>query len=212
MPRPISFYRWYRGKVWHVGFSDDAAAACGKERPADAETVGERAPVNARVCGDCVAMALHLYALAQAGQLGDPRTPERGLIGVPGAPLPEVDQCICGHPPGDHDGGWCEWPECACSSGSPSRVLSVVGDDGVVDAEIYCGSCDHVEHIGPCTLVEGNRITEPCDCYVTDEWPCGACGHPNLDHDCDDETCTVTNDDPRVEWAECPCRGLKRAG
>lgn len=175
MPRPVSFYRWYRGKVWHVGFTDDALAACGKERPADAETVGERAPVNARVCGDCVATSLHLYALAQAGQIGDPRTPERGLIGVPGAPLPEID-------------------------------------DGVVDAEVYCGSCDHVEHIGPCTLVEGNRITKPCDCYVTGEWRCGSCGHPNLDHDCDDGTCTVTNDDPGVSWGTCPCRGLKRAG
>lgn len=45
-----------------------------------------------------------------------------------------------------------------------------------------------------------------------DEWPCGRCGHANLDHDCDDGTCTVTNDDPGVDWGECPCRGLKRAG
>lgn len=94
MSRPVSWYRRFRGKVWHVGFTDDALAACGKERPADAETVGERAPVNARVCGDCVAMALHLYALAQAAQMGDPRTPERGLIGVPGAPLPEIDGVV----------------------------------------------------------------------------------------------------------------------
>lgn len=111
MSRPVSFYRWYRGKVWHVGFAQDAAA-CGSERPTDAETVGERAPVNARVCGDCVAMALHLYALAQAAQMGDPRTPERGLIGVPGVPLPEVDDvvdvevyCYCDHP--DHGVGPC---------------------------------------------------------------------------------------------------------
>ena len=68
MPRPVSFYRWYRGKVWHVGFAQDAAA-CGSERPTDAETVGERAPVNARVCDGCVSMALHLYALAQAAQM-----------------------------------------------------------------------------------------------------------------------------------------------
>lgn len=172
MPRPVSWFRRFRGKVWHVSFTDDALATCGKARPADAEYVGERAPVNARVCGDCVSMALHLYALAQAAQMGDPRTPERGLIGVP---LPEVG-------------------------------------DGVIDAEIYCGSCDHVEHIGPCTLVEGSRITKPCDCYVTGEWPCGSCGHPNLDHDCDDGTCTVTNDNPGVSWGTCPCRGLKRAG
>lgn len=26
------------------------------------------------------------------------------------------------------------------------------------------------------------------------EWPCGSCGHPNLDHDCDDGTCTVSSD------------------
>lgn len=174
MARPITWWRLYRGKVWHVGWAGDAAA-CGTEPGTTAEYVGERAPVNARVCGDCVATALHLYALAQAAQMGDPRTPERGLIGVPGAPLPEID-------------------------------------DGVVDAEIYCGSCDHVEHIGPCTLVESNRITKPCDCYVTGEWPCGSCGHPNLDHDCDDGTCTVTNDDPGVSWGTCPCRGLKRAG
>ena len=166
MVRPITWYRLFRGKVWHVGFASDAAA-CGSERPADAETVGEWAPVNARVCGDCVSMALHMYALAQAGQMGDPRTPERGLIGVPGVPLPEAD-------------------------------------DDVVDAEIYCGSCDHVEHIGPCTLAEGNRITKPCDCYVTDEWPC-ECGHSNLDHDVDGiQWCRATG--------ECLCPGLTRAG
>ena len=77
-------------------------------------------------------------------------------------------------------------------------------DDGVVDAEIYCGSCDHVEHIGPCTLVEGSRITKPCDCYATDEWLCG-CGHSNLDHDVDDmQWCRATG--------ECLCPGLTRAG
>ena len=73
MSRPVSWFRLFRGKVWHVGFAQDAAA-CGSERPADAETVGERAPVNARVCGDCVASALHLYGLAQAAQMADPRT------------------------------------------------------------------------------------------------------------------------------------------
>ena len=73
MPRPVSWFRLYRGKVWHVGFAQDAAA-CGSGRPAGAETVGERAPVNARVCGDCVASALHLYGLAQAAQMADPRT------------------------------------------------------------------------------------------------------------------------------------------
>lgn len=126
MPRPVSFYRWYRGKVWHVGFAQDAAA-CGSERPTDAETVGERAPVNARVCGDCVATALHLYALAQAAQMGDPRTPERGLIGVPGAPLPEAD--------------------------------------GVVDAEIHCGSCGHPEHDGLCLAIRDEPIGL-CPCGV----------------------------------------------
>ncbi len=102
MPRPVSWFRWYRGRVWHVGFAQDAAA-CGSERPTDAETVGERAPVNARVCGDCVATALHLYALAQAAQMGDPRTPERGLIGVPGVPLPEVDDGVIDAEPNSMD-------------------------------------------------------------------------------------------------------------
>ena len=72
MPNPVSWFRWYRGKVWHVGFAQDAAA-CGSERPVDAEAVGERAPANARVCGDCVTASLHLYSLAQSAQMGDPR-------------------------------------------------------------------------------------------------------------------------------------------
>ncbi len=72
MPRPVQFWRLYRGKVWHLGWAGDAAA-CGTEPGQSAEYVGERAPVNARVCGDCVSMALHLYALAQAAQMGDPR-------------------------------------------------------------------------------------------------------------------------------------------
>lgn len=139
MARPVTWWRLYRGKVWHVGWAGDAAA-CGTEPGKAAEYVGERAPVNARVCGDCVSMALHLYALAQAGQMGDPRTPERGLIGVPGAPLPEVGEesqtvdlvaalrasveaarerrmasevaewlCECGHSNLDHDVDGMQW-------------------------------------------------------------------------------------------------------
>ena len=41
--------------------------------------------------------------------------------------------------------------------------------------------------------------------------PCSACGHPDLDHDVDDGRCTITSDDPNVEWAECPCTGLELA-
>lgn len=63
--------------------------------------------------------------------------------------------------------------------GSPVTE-SDTDDDGVVDAEI-----------------------------VDDEWPCGVCGHPNLDHDVDTAQCTVTDDSPDAEWAECPCRGLQ---
>ena len=43
-------------------------------------------------------------------------------------------------------------------------------------------------------------------------WPCGNCGHANLDHDYDGGSCTVTSDDPGVEWAECPCPTLTPAG
>lgn len=136
MSRPVSWYRLFRGKVWHAGFAQDAAA-CGSERPADAETVGERAPVNARVCGDCVASTLHLYALAQSAQMGDPRSGKR---------------------PKD----------------IPAEVtLPKVGDD---------------------------------------EWPCGQCGHPNLDHDVDDGTCTVQDTDDDLSDDPCSCRGITRAG
>ena len=138
MSRPISFYRWYRGKVWHVGFAQDAAA-CGSERPADAETVGGRAPANARVCGDCVTASLHLYSLAQSAQMADPRNRK-----YPAPPPAE---------PTDEE-------------------LALLGFD----------------------------------------WPCGNCGHSSLDHDCDDGSCTVTSDDPAVEWAECPCPTLTPAG
>ena len=43
MPRPITWWRLYRGKVWHVGWAGDAAA-CGKEPAGSPEAVGERAP------------------------------------------------------------------------------------------------------------------------------------------------------------------------
>ena len=132
MPRPVSWFRWYRGRVWHVGFAQDAAA-CGSERPADAEAVGERAPANARVCGDCVTAALHLYSLAQSAQMGDPRHPRNRKF-----PAPPV----------------------------------LLGFD----------------------------------------WPCGNCGHSSLDHDYDGGSCTVTSDDPAVEWAECPCPTLTPEG
>lgn len=76
------------------------------------------------------------------------------------------------------------------------------------------------------TLLDGNVIDDVIDAEIVedyddpaelpapgdDEWPCGRCGHSNLDHDCDDGTCTVTSDDPGTDWGECPCRGLTRAG
>ena len=152
MARPASWYRLFRGKVWHLGFADDTLAACGSERPTDAETVGERAPVNARVCGDCVATALHLYALAQAAQMGDPRTPERGLIGVPGVPLPEVDDgvidaeivecCDCDNP--EHKSICCD---CQPAEGEPEEWLCKCGHSNLdhdVDDMQWCratGEC-----------------------------------------------------------------------
>ena len=141
MSRPISWYRLFRGKVWHVGFAQDAAA-CGSERPADAETVGGRAPANARVCGDCVTASLHLYSLAQSAQMADPRHPRNRKYPAP--------------PPAE----------------PTDEELALLGLD----------------------------------------WPCGNCGHSSLDHDCDDGSCTVTSDDPAVEWAECPCPTLTPAG
>lgn len=151
MSRPVSWYRLFRGKVWHVGFAQDAAA-CGSERPADAETVGERAPVNARVCGDCVASALHLYSMAEAGRMGDPRTPK-----------------------------------------------SEPASDGLV----------HISGGGPVSI---SGVYYTAATRDPDEWPCGQCGHPNLDHDCDDGTCTIQDTDDDLSEDRCPCRGLTRAG
>lgn len=157
MSRPISFYRLFRGKVWHVGFAQDAAA-CGSERPVDAETVGERAPANARVCGDCVTAALHLYSLAQSAQMGDPRHPRNRKYPVP--------------PPAEPTG-----------QGQSYAPLAL----------IQKGTAEELVLLG-------------CD------WPCGNCGHSSLDHDYDDGSCTVTSDDPAVEWAECPCLTLTPGG
>ena len=134
MSAPVSWFRWYRGRVWHVGFAQDAAA-CGSERPADAETVGERAPANARVCGDCVTAALHLYSLAQSAQMGDPRSDKRANSIPAIVTLPEVGAADwpcgnCGHLSLDHyyDGSCAvtsddpavEWAECPCPTLTPA--------------------------------------------------------------------------------------------
>jgi len=165
MSRPASFYRWYRGKVWHLGWTDDAAA-CGSERPQDAETVGERAPINARVCVDCVASALHLYGLAASAQANDPRHVRE-----------------------------------------PIEALIERSSLGTPEAKALRAS------VNPETV---RRIVEAANTLATrdpDEWPCGSCGHANVDHDCDDGTCCaygVTRESGREE--QCECRGLTRAG
>jgi hypothetical protein len=42
-------------------------------------------------------------------------------------------------------------------------------DDDVVDAEIHCGDCGHVEHVGLCPgRVEGDPLDEPCMCFVAE--------------------------------------------
>lgn len=183
MARPVSWYRVWRGKVWHVGFADDALAACGYPRPDSAETVGERAPVNARVCGDCVLTALHLYALAQAGQMGDPRK-----TFDPCAAAGETILAVEG-----------------CDESANQIPADVTSPPPAQTVDLVAALRGSIEAARERRLA--SDTAEP-----DDEWPCGGCGHPNLDHDCDDGTCTVTNDDPGVSWAECPCRGLKRAG
>lgn len=159
MSRPISWYRLFRGKVWHVGFAQDAAA-CGSERPADAETVGERAPVNARVCGDCASAVRHLYGLVLAAEAGDPRKP--------------LDP----------------W---------------AAGEALIAAEDILCVTCGRPDHEG--------RLCAADDLV---EWPCGSCGHPNLDHDYGDGSCMVADDAFDAAAGEslgpCECRGLTRAG
>lgn len=78
-------------------------------------------------------------------------------------------------------------------------------------------------HDGPSCSGCGCTTDNPCfgGCYWVDdrlcsrcagEWLC-VCGHPNLDHNvADNGLCTVTCDDPGIEWAECPCTGLEKAG
>ena len=186
MPRPAWWYSLFRGKVWHLGWAD-AAAACGSERPADAETVGERAPINARVCVDCVASALHLYGLAQAAQRGDPRmvTEKASPVALP------VTKWACG---GCGHLNIAHWPD----SGACSGAADESAPEGWAECHCYC-------------LREPDVIlpsaTEP------DEWPCGSCGHANVDHDCDDGTCwayEATRESGRDE--QCECRGLTKAG
>lgn len=137
MSRPVTWWRLYRGKVWHLGWAGDAAA-CGTEPEGKPEYVGERAPVNARVCGDCVATALHLYAMAQAGQMGDPRskTVDRWAAGeaILDAERPRVGDdewpCgNCGHANFDHDcdDGTCVVTKADTGDQCPCRGLKRAG-------------------------------------------------------------------------------------
>lgn len=74
-----------------------------------------------------------------------------------------------------------------------------------------CGCTEDCPCTGGCWWAD-DRLCSRCtgDPADPDEWPC-ICGHPNLDHDVDGH-CTVTSDDPNVEWAECPCRGIEKTG
>lgn len=174
MPRPVSWFRWYRGRVWHVGFAQDAAA-CGSERPADAEMVGERAPVNARVCGDCAAAVRHLYGLVLAAEAGDPRKP--------------FDPWLAGEALVGAEGGMTD------AEASPERsTVDLVGAlRGAMEA------------------ARERRLPD-----ADDEWPCGSCGHPNLDHDYGDGSCTVVDDALDAAAGEplgpCECRSPTRPG
>ena len=201
MARPITWWRLYRGKVRHVGWAGDAAA-CGTEPGTTAEYVGERAPVNARVCGDCVATALHLYALAQAAQMGDPRTPERGLIGVPGVPLPEVgDDVVNAEIVGC---GPCDKPEhesCCCDC-----YLAEQRDESAnpIPADVTPPPAVHAVDLVSALRASVEAARERRMASEVEEWLC-ECGHSNLDHDVDDmQWCRATG--------ECLCPGLTRAG
>lgn len=98
------------------------------------------------------------------------------------------------------------------------------GYDDVVDAEIVCGTCGQPERECTCSAEAPTVTPEPSTGDLvglaaapdvgTDEWSCGSCGHPNLDHP--GGTCTVTNDAFDAAVGEplgpCECRGLTRAG
>lgn len=125
MTRPITWWRLYRGKVWHVGWSGDAAA-CGTEPEGSPEYVGERAPVNARTCGDCISTVRHMYALTAAAEEGDPRRTfdpwAAGEALIAAECGPEVDDVVdavihCGDCPHVEHAGPCDDPlgdPCTC--------------------------------------------------------------------------------------------------
>lgn len=72
MARPIVWFRWYRGKVWHVAFVGDVAA-CGQDVENYAEQTHTFPPTNARICVDCVAAASGIAVAAQGAADADPR-------------------------------------------------------------------------------------------------------------------------------------------
>ena len=181
MSRPISWYRLYRGKVWHVGWAADAAA-CGAEPGAWAESVGERAPVNARICGDCVSTVRHLYGLVLAAEAGDPRKPfdpwahgEALIAAEDGASDAEAPAATPEPATVDLVGALRGAIEAA-----RDRRLAAVPDVGV--DEWPCGSCGHPNSDHDC--VDGT-------CTVADDAFDAAAGEP---------------------LGPCECRGLTRAG
>ena len=73
MPRPVSWWRLYRGKVWHVSLAGDPAGMCGQDAEVHAERTTTYPPVNARICSDCTTAALQLYEITQGAGSADPR-------------------------------------------------------------------------------------------------------------------------------------------
>lgn len=111
MPRPLTFFRLPRGKVWHVSQHASPVSLCGEDFPlVSGEEQPGRPPYGGRPCPRCAEVAIEaqtaltwaeLAHVARQSEVIDAEIVEDDEP-VAAAEVVE-DQCICGHPHADHD-------------------------------------------------------------------------------------------------------------
>lgn len=82
MSRPISWWRMYRGKVWHVALAGDLVAVCGAMAEDSPEMCEGVPPMNARLCEACGTAVEVLGSVVRAVADSDPRRAVPRLVPV----------------------------------------------------------------------------------------------------------------------------------
>lgn len=179
MARPVTWFRLYRGRVWHVrpGDTDDFAtlAMCGQPHAAGEELL-DRPPLGGKPCPECTQaveqiaetarQALHEWARRQEPTLDAPVPDdviEDEILDEDEVLADSGSVCACGHYDADHDIDTHEC--CAITHVTPDAFSTCTCER--FEATALCQRCEHPTsaHNDDDGCTDLDDLGDACECH-----------------------------------------------